>query len=196
MNDNDWSTLHRSPRRGWLAALALVFLLPACAPAEDDATIDDSDLGEPVAEVPDDRTDTRGEPLAEGASSARLVVVSSETLGEYVSLDDGTPVYLFTSDVQGEASACYDDCADAWPPVMGSATAGANLDSRLLGTITRDDGGQQVTYNGWPLYRFARDTGTEPTGQDMSGFGGEWYLVTPGGAEVHAESGNETGTER
>ena len=196
MNGNDWSTLDRSPRRGWLAALALAFLLPACAPEADDAVDDDVDLGEPVAEVPDDRTDTRAEPLTEGEGSARLVVVRSETFGEYVSLDDGTPVYLFTSDVQGEASACYDDCADAWPPVTGHATAGANLDSPLLGTITRDDGTRQVTYNGWPLYRFVQDTGTEPTGQDMHGFGGQWYLVTPAGDEVHVESGTETGTER
>jgi predicted lipoprotein with Yx(FWY)xxD motif len=59
--------------------------------------------------------------------------------------------------------------------------------------VERKDGANQVTYNGWPLYRYVKDVGPQTaTGQDVSEFGGEWYLVTPTGEEVHA-SGMQRG---
>ena len=59
----------------------------------------------------------------------------------------------------------------------------------MLGTVERRDGSLQVTYNGWPLYYFVKDGKPGDTiGQDMEGFGGEWYLVSPDGDHVeHAE---------
>ncbi len=53
------------------------------------------------------------------------------------------------------------------------------------GASKRKDGRRQVTYNGWPLYTFVKDTAPGNTaGQDVEGFGGEWYLVTPEGEHV------------
>ena len=44
-----------------------------------------------------------------------------------------------------------------------------------LGTITRDDGSLQVTYNGWPLYYFAKDAAIgDATGE---GAGDKWYTI-------------------
>ncbi len=55
----------------------------------------------------------------------------------------------------------------------------------LIGTFERDDGKMQVTYGGWPLYHFVRDKAPGDTnGQDVEGFGAEWYLVSPSGEEV------------
>jgi predicted lipoprotein with Yx(FWY)xxD motif len=49
-----------------------------------------------------------------------------------------------------------------------------------LATITRDDGSTQVTYNGWPLYRFARDTAPgQINGQGITAFGGTWSAAMP-----------------
>jgi predicted lipoprotein with Yx(FWY)xxD motif len=63
--------------------------------------------------------------------------------------------------------------------------AGDKVQSDLLGTIQRQDGSTQVTYNGWPLYYFSRDQGPgQTTGQDVHGFGGEWYLITPEGTKA------------
>ena len=46
----------------------------------------------------------------------------------------------------------------------------------------------QVTYNGWPLYYFIKDKAPGDTmGQDVKGFGAEWYLVMPSGKEVHSK---------
>ena len=46
----------------------------------------------------------------------------------------------------------------------------------------------QVTYNGWPLYYFVKDKQAgEATGQDVKGFGGEWYLVKPQGTKLESK---------
>lgn len=59
------------------------------------------------------------------------------------------------------------------------------MDTAKLSTTKRKDGSTQVTYNGWPLYYFAKDqTPGEITGQDVEGFGAEWYLVSPDGEKV------------
>ena len=49
----------------------------------------------------------------------------------------------------------------------------------LLGTLTRDDGTVQVTYNGWPLYHFSGDTA--PGDTNGQGLEGVWFLVSPTG---------------
>jgi predicted lipoprotein with Yx(FWY)xxD motif len=70
-----------------------------------------------------------------------------------------------------------------WKPFYTSAEPQADgiVDAALLGTI--DHGGRMmVTYNGWPLYHFAKDENPGDTrGQDIETFGGEWTLVTPAG---------------
>jgi predicted lipoprotein with Yx(FWY)xxD motif len=49
-------------------------------------------------------------------------------------------------------------------------------------TITRTDGTTQVTYNGWPLYYYAKDQQAgDTTGE---GVGSVWYLVSPTGDKV------------
>jgi predicted lipoprotein with Yx(FWY)xxD motif len=177
--------------RSWLMAVALAFVLPACAPEADETAEGDFDTGEPMAETQREMDrQTYGEPLTDDAVSdagVQLTIQESDTYGEFIARSDGRPLYLFTADSQGEASACYDDCASAWPPVTGDAAAEAGLDASLVGTITREDGSLQATYNGWPLYEFARDTGTEPTGQNVESHGGEWYLISPEGEEVHTQ---------
>jgi predicted lipoprotein with Yx(FWY)xxD motif len=177
--------------RPWLLAAALAFVIPACAPDTDETAEGDFDAGDPMAETERELDrETYGEPLpgeVEGEASVQLTVQQSDTHGEYIASAEGRPLYVFTADQQGEASACYDECVEAWPPVSGSAMAGTGLDTSLLGTITREDGSLQATYNGWPLYEFARDSGDQPSGHNIESFGGEWYLISPDGEEVHAE---------
>jgi predicted lipoprotein with Yx(FWY)xxD motif len=46
----------------------------------------------------------------------------------------------------------------------------------MLGTITRDDGTMQATYNGWPLYYYSGDAAPgDINGQGMEGL---WFLVS------------------
>jgi predicted lipoprotein with Yx(FWY)xxD motif len=106
----------------------------------------------------------------------------SDTYGPILTDEDGTALYLFMNDTQnGNASACTDEeCVAEWPPFTteGSPVAGGGAIQGLLGTITREDGITQVTYNGWPLYYFA--------GGSTSGQGEEnlWFLVSPSGEAI------------
>ena len=125
--------------------------------------------------------------------AATIQAADSGEYGQHLATGDGRPVYLFTTDTQGsgdqqaQISCTSQECLNAWPLVTtsGEPQAGEGADASLLGT-TEYEGQQVVTYNGWPLYHFARDEGAEePQGQDVESFGGEWYLVTPSGEEVH-----------
>ena len=60
-------------------------------------------------------------------------------------------------------STCYGNCANSWPPLVtsGQPKATSGVQGDLLSTIKRKDGSKQVTYNGWPLYRFVRDVGPQ-----------------------------------
>lgn len=124
-----------------------------------------------------------------------IQVAESEQYGEYLATGEGRPVYLFTTDTQGtgeqeaQISCTSEECLGAWPLVttQGDPQAGEEANEEMLGT-TQYEGQTVVTYNGWPLYYFVRDEGADaPQGQDIESFGGEWYLVTPEGEELHAE---------
>ena len=129
---------------------------------------------------------------AQTTGAANVAVEQSDKHGAYLADADGRALYMFTADKQGAdgaqaASNCYDACAEAWPPLLtdGEPQAAEQVDASMLGTIERQGGAMQVTYNGWPLYYYVRDQGPgEATGQDVHGFGGEWYLVAPSGEKV------------
>lgn len=128
---------------------------------------------------------------AQPAGQAYIQTEQQQPIGTYLTDSEGRSVYLFKAD-QPNQSNCYDACAQAWPPVLtqGEPKAGPKLDPQLLGTIERRDGSTQVTYGGWPLYYFVKDQGPgEIKGQDVMGFGAEWYLVTPQGQVAHADEG-------
>lgn len=111
------------------------------------------------------------------------IAVESSELGPIVVDAEGRTLYLFLPDEAG-ASTCYDDCAANWPAltVEGDPVAGEGVDATLLGTADREDGAVQVTYGGWPLYRFAADeTADDVNGQ---GVGEVWYVVSPEGAPI------------
>lgn len=127
------------------------------------------------------------EPMTQ--EGVRVEVAEEEPYGAYLVDAEGSSLYLFLAD-SAEGSACYDACAEAWPPLVteGEPAAGDGVEASMLGTIERQDGTMQVTYNGWPLYYFVRDQEPGDTaGQDVEGFGAEWYLVSPQGEKVEAE---------
>jgi predicted lipoprotein with Yx(FWY)xxD motif len=86
-----------------------------------------------------------------------------------------------------QTSNCTGECATAWPPVTTGAAAtvsGAAM-SEHLGTITRADGTKQVTYNGHPVYFFAKDKDDgDANGQGLKAFGASWYVLAPRGNKV------------
>jgi predicted lipoprotein with Yx(FWY)xxD motif len=118
------------------------------------------------------------------ATNASLATAES-TLGTILVDAEGMTVYLFTKDTGG-SSVCNGDCAVAWPPVpaTGDDTAGTGVDAAKLGSITRDDGTQQLTYAGKPLYYYAADNAPGDTkGQDVNDV---WYVMDPAGNMISA----------
>ena len=133
-----------------------------------------------------------GSALAQSGSDVQLTQQTTDGYGAYVADGQGKALYMFTTDTRGEGStqaksSCYDACAKAWPPLTvesGNPQVGDQLQQDLVGTFQRENGTTQVTYGGWPLYYFVKDQGPgEVKGQDVHGFGGEWYLVAPDGSK-------------
>jgi len=139
----------------------------------------------------------------------------------------GCSLYLLTADqlhaLTGAPYACSDNAnvrgkpcdTVLWPALLtdGAPIAGPGVNPGLLGTVTRTDLGlpgvasvQQVTYAGWPLYRFFRDeTPGETEGANLNDPvttpAGIWYLLNPRGgvpatgqAELELETAPVDGT--
>ena len=112
-------------------------------------------------------------------------------LGSLLVNGSGRTLYLYEPDNRSSHSTCSGPCAIGWPPLLlpkgvTSAQAGPGISASLLGVTTRADGSVQVTYNGWPLYRWANDTGPgQATGQGLYNLGGLWYVVSPNGSPIH-----------
>ena len=113
------------------------------------------------------------------------VVVADSALGQILTAGNGMTVYLFMPDAQG-APTCTSACAQAWPPLTvadaGQVTGGDGVDASLLGTVDHPGEGTQVTYNGWPLYRFSGDSA--PGDTNGQGQGGIWYVLDPTGNAI------------
>ena len=107
------------------------------------------------------------ETFAGGTPQQKTWLAVSMNDGFRVFPDAPFPVYTFSKD-SGHKSACTDQCAQTWPPVLTSGkpdAIGYAVDQHALGTIVRPDGTHQVTYNGKPLYLYYKDAyiGTLPS---------------------------------
>jgi len=126
------------------------------------------------------------------AASAAGITIKTATgsAGTYLVGPNGKAIYLWAADT-GDKSSCSGACATAWPPVTttGKPTAGAGVNAADLGTTTRSDGSEEVTYKGHPLYYFIADTSAGSTkGQGTNGFGAKWWLVAPSGTAITASA--------
>jgi predicted lipoprotein with Yx(FWY)xxD motif len=120
---------------------------------------------------------------AVGNKTTTLSAKSLPRMGQVVVDDKGWVLYRFDKDTPNPpASNCKDKCAQIWPPVLsndGNIPQLEGIDSSLVGTIDRADGGKQVTIGGWALYRYIGDkTPGKWTGQ---GVGATWFVVSPNG---------------
>ncbi|TLS43593.1 hypothetical protein FE633_24825 [Streptomyces montanus] len=131
---------------------------------------------------------------AKSETAGRLAVAENAKLGEVVTDSAGMTLYRFDKDTaEPPKSTCDGDCATTWPPVPASgASAPAGIDKSLLGEVTRSDGTKQLTLDGWPMYRYAKDTKAGDTkGQ---GVGGTWYASAPTGKKA-TEGGGEAAAD-
>jgi predicted lipoprotein with Yx(FWY)xxD motif len=126
---------------------------------------------------------TQSSAAAMPSGPAHIALGKGGQFSSFLVDDKGMSLYLYTKD-SPNTSNCYDKCATAWPPLLtsGAPVGGDGLDASKFGTTTRTDGTMQVTYNGWPLYYFAKDKAPgDVTGQNV---GKVWFLLGPSGDAI------------
>ena len=114
------------------------------------------------------------------------IALRNSALGQILVDGSGRTLYLFEADRAG-MSTCNADCASVWPPLIANGTpvAGAGINQSLLSTTTRKDGSLEVVYNGHPLYYFVSDRKAgDVTGEAISSFGADWYVLSAAGTKV------------
>ena len=123
---------------------------------------------------------TASSPPKTSSGASATVGIANSSLGSILVNSGGRTLYLFKGD-SGTKSTCSGACATAWPPLVatGTPTAGSGLTASKLGTTTRSDGSQQVTYSGHPLYLFSNDQKPgDVKGQGVTAFGAAWFALT------------------
>ncbi|MEU0058982.1 SCO0930 family lipoprotein [Streptomyces sp. NPDC006334] len=121
-------------------------------------------------------------------SAGELAVSANAELGKVLIDGNGMTLYRFDADLaEPPKSNCDGDCAKKWPPVSADdASAGDGIDKSLLGEVTRSDGSKQLTVDGWPVYRYAKDANAGDT--NGQGVGGKWFALAPDGKKAKADS--------
>jgi predicted lipoprotein with Yx(FWY)xxD motif len=129
---------------------------------------------------------------AGAAASAGIVSVASVDGNDV--LADAQGRTLYTADVEkGGKILCVDACTSFWEPVIASPAdaddAAAQLDADLS-LLRRPDGGQQLTYDGLPLYSFAEEDAGQLEGDgfvdDFQGTHFEWEAARTDGSSAPA----------
>jgi predicted lipoprotein with Yx(FWY)xxD motif len=116
-----------------------------------------------------------------GNAEAYVKAFHSRAAGTVVANGTGYTLYWFSKDT-ATYSGCSGRCVAQWPPVTGRPrpAPGTTLVGQL-GTMYRDGGVIQATYDGHPLYTFAGDFDPGDVGGDgVTQFGGTWHVVRPG----------------
>ena len=116
---------------------------------------------------------TSSTPVVKTASAT--VKGQSETI---LTNAQGLALYYLTADTPTKV-ACSGTCAGLWPPLLFSGTGSPTSATSLSGTLSvvTDANGQQVEYNGHPLYTYSKDTAPGQTNGE--GFNGRWFVATP-----------------
>ncbi|MFF5176296.1 hypothetical protein ACFY3U_27250 [Micromonospora sp. NPDC000089] len=175
-----------------LVALSSAVLgLTACGSSQDSASKpaasasaapSASDAGDDVAPVP--TPTVRPEQISLAVHRLNVKGVTSDVV-----TINGMTAYRFEVDDNKPSHVnCLNDCLITWPPALsdGSEIKVSGIDRSLVGTVKREDGYEQVTLAGWPLYRFVEDK--VPTDTEGEGVGGNWSVVKPDGKPVIKKS--------
>jgi predicted lipoprotein with Yx(FWY)xxD motif len=118
-----------------------------------------------------------------------IMTANNPSIGTYLTDGKGIILYHLQSDQGSYASTCKDAaCTGNWPPFYtGSINVPENLNPADFAIITVDGYKQyqQVTFKGWPLYYFYRDTKPgDVYGQGLVDSYGVWSVVSPEGSNT------------
>ncbi|MFJ3876496.1 SCO0930 family lipoprotein [Streptomyces sp. NPDC090077] len=131
----------------------------------------------------------QGGAAKEGTKEAPKVALSvrqDAKLGNIVQNAEGWTLYRFDKDSAWPMKiGCVDSCTDTWKPApLVDKTQVSGIDPKLIGSVKRPDGTEQLTIDCWPVYTF---TGDKAPG-DVNGQGKQnlWWAVTDKGKKAKA----------
>ena len=90
-------------------------------------------------------------------------------------------LYVLSSE-KGGSLKCTGSCLTTWVPLeVSTSTTSVSLGAGVkgkIGFVARGKGKKQVTFNSFPLYTFAGDSGARQShGEGVKAFGGTWTLA-------------------
>lgn len=109
--------------------------------------------------------------LTTGTYSVNLATAPG--IGSYLVNGTGFTLYFLVKDPGNGSSTCYGGCLTFWPAFYAGSklTLPPSLKAGDFGVASRTDGKVQTTYEGHPLYYFAKDTKPgEVSGEADHGF--------------------------
>jgi len=173
------------PKASMLSLAVALFALAGCGSSSSSTS---SSASTPTASTPAATTPA----TTPAASTAQISVKTVAGLGPVLVNSQGRTLYVFVPDKHAKVT-CVGACASLWPPTKLStgqkATAAAEAKASLLGSDPDSEGGQVVTYAGWPLYAYAADSGPgTANGQGLNSEGGLWYVISPTGKVIEKAS--------
>lgn len=97
----------------------------------------------------------------------------------------GRVLYGLTNEASGKLACTSSTCLGLWPPVLvgtGTKASAITLGKGVTGSVgfvKRSGSKKQVTFDGYPLYRFAGDHHPgQDSGEGVKADGGIWELLT------------------
>jgi predicted lipoprotein with Yx(FWY)xxD motif len=129
-------------------------------------------------------------PAASAAGTVTVRTASATVAGKTETIlvtGQGPPLYIYRPDT-ATTSLVSGGLARLWPPLTTPAVAGAGVTGKV--SVLKDVNGQQVTYNGHPLYTFVDDHAGQVTGQGVQNF----FVATAGTASITMAAGSTAPT--
>ncbi|MGW6707244.1 SCO0930 family lipoprotein [Streptomyces sp. NPDC054956] len=153
------------------------------AVAADGKKASDKAAGKAAGKADDGKAEGEGAGNAEGAG---LSVAADPELGKILVNAEGRTLYRFDKDSAWPMKfGCLDACLNTWKPAAPvDKEKASGIPARLVGSVKRPDGSEQLTIDCWPVYLFTGDTAPGQT--NGHGKQGLWFAVNDAGKKVPA----------
>ena len=121
-------------------------------------------------------------PTIGGSNSSAVIQTATVTVkgqSETVLTNaQGLTLYYFTADSATQSDLSR-KCLQVWPPLLFTGSGGPTSTTSLTGklSVQTNINGNQIEYNGHPLYTFSGDTAPGQTNGE--GITGMWFVATP-----------------
>jgi len=114
-------------------------------------------------------------------------------IGTVIDTSQGFTVYHLKTETGGQIM-CTGSCTGIWPPLLANGSVDAHVGGfpGTFATISRPDGGTQLTYDGMPLYTYSGDT--KPGEANGQGIQGVWFAVSPSGSNTPTSGSSGSGS--